>query len=314
MSTAPPTPAGASTTEAARNEQNDRSDRTRPRAPLWARLVLTLVGMIVAASASGFAALVPGLAEGLPSDLTSGDPATVLRAVTVAWTAVLAAYVLVAWLLTRGLDRRPLADTGWRFDRRSLPGLALGVALALPLTVGSWYAGHAAGWLPDGPGGSGVVAPGAPLWIAVAAVILRSFVLQGIGEELLWRGYVMQTLRARPMASVWVSAVGFTLPHLLSQAGQSGGAERLLYLVLPFGFSLLGAALVLRTGSLWSAVGVHGGVHVGVAVATALGLGEGPAASTLIGVTTGLVGLALLATLPAEDRSPRPGGPFAPRV
>src|SRR5699024_12769186 len=40
----------------------------------------------------------------------------------------------------------------------------------------------------------------------VAFLVLRAFVLQGIGEEVLFRGYLMQSLRRRPVIAVLVAA------------------------------------------------------------------------------------------------------------
>ena len=85
------------------------------------------------------------------------------------------------------------------------------------------------------------------------------------------------------------------LLHLTSQGGQEGAVERVLYLAVPFGFGLLAAALVLRTGSLWSAVGVHGGLHVALTILTLwCGVGNGPALWVTWGAVTTLTAAWLL--------------------
>ena len=136
---------------------------------------------------------------------------------------------------------------------------------------------------------------GWPLWAVIVVALARAFLLQGIPEELIWRGYVLQTLRTPPVVSAYVSAGVFALLHLTSQGGQEGAVERVLYLAVPFGFGLLAAALVLRTGSLWSAVGVHGGLHVALTILTLwCGVGNGPALWVTWGAVTTLTAAWLL--------------------
>lgn len=82
------------------------------------------------------------------------------------------------------------------------------------------------------------------------------------GLELLCRGYLMQSLRSRPVLAVLGAAVVFTIPHLLSQGGQEKLGERFAYLAIPFGSALTAGVLGVALRSVWAAVGVHGGLHV----------------------------------------------------
>lgn len=86
--------------------------------------------------------------------------------------------------------------------------------------------------------------------------------LQGIPEELVFRGYLMQLLRRHPSLACWVSATLFELIHLISNGGQQNVVDHVLYLAIPFGFGFLAAALVVRFRWVWAAVGIHAGFHV----------------------------------------------------
>ena len=131
----------------------------------------------------------------------------------------------------------------------------------------------------------------------VIGLISQAFLLQAIPEELLFRGWLFATLRARPVLAIAVTTLSFTVIHLASNGGQTSFAERLLYLALPFGFSLLAVGMLLWTGSLWSAVGVHGGFHLGNAVAMlTLPQVDLPLSWMVIGALQTVVGTALIVT------------------
>jgi len=169
--------------------------------------------------------------------------------------------------------------------------LGMGVILVLVVATGLVVEAVA----PTRPVDAGSITGGWPLWAVIAIALARAFLLQGIPEELIWRGYVMQTLRTPPVVTAYISAGGFAVLHLASQGGQQNLLERLLYLAVPFGFGLLAAALVIRTGSLWSAVGVHGGFHVATTILTLwCGVGEGPVLWVAWGVITTAVAAWLL--------------------
>lgn len=97
----------------------------------------------------------------------------------------------------------------------------------------------------------------------IASRLAQAFFLQGIPEELLFRGWLMQTMRDRPVAALVVSTLFFGVLHWLStMTSNMPTGDRLLYLIWPTGFGFLCAVLVLRLRSVWPAVGVHAGSHV----------------------------------------------------
>jgi membrane protease YdiL (CAAX protease family) len=173
--------------------------------------------------------------------------------------------LLITWLFVRLLDRRTLADLGLRWPAggarataRQLAaaplgalgvlGAWLGLVLALPPSLAAVrYGGaspdlaHPPAWWPLPP-------------LLLLAALLPAFILQGGLEEMILRGYVYHTLRERwrPSISALGSSVLFALLHL---ANPEVSLLALLNLVLA---GLVLAALVERTGSLWSATLAHG--------------------------------------------------------
>lgn len=90
-----------------------------------------------------------------------------------------------------------------------------------------------------------------------AAVALVMTPIQTTTEELVFRGYLMQglaLLMRRPAMIAAVSALIFTLPHLLNPEVQHGA---LLLAASYFAIGLLLAVVTLRDGRLELAIGVH---------------------------------------------------------
>lgn len=264
-----------------------------PRLPVWARVLLTVVGVFLALLPAAGASLVPALRD---PDLTT-DPWAATAALAVVSGLTLVGFLGVARALARGVDRQGPTLLRLRVDRRA--GVALGAGLTLSAVA--VLAVSAAGRALGAPGADPPDYAAAPAAVAVLVVLLRSFVLQGIGEEVLFRGYLLHSLAARPRRAVLISALAFTLPHLLSQAGQESMLERLAYLAVPFGFGLSAGVLTLLSGSTWAGIGVHAGQHVAIAVAEQVGLGaSGPA------VWLGVGGVHLVAALVMARRPLRP--------
>lgn len=279
-----------------------------PRLPVWARCLLAMVLFPVAALASVPLSLVPQIREALTRSDALGTGAIVLLS-----TVTLVAYLAVASVMTRGIDRRPLRELGLRLDARALGGLTTGIVLSLMVTVTASLVirGLGAGRpVPD----DGALTGGAP-WSMVAMIVLaRAFLLQGIGEEVLMRGYVLSTLASRPRRAVVASAVLFAVPHLLSRGGQEGLGERVAYLAVPLGFGLAAGMLAISWRSVWAAVGVHGGFHVATALCAVLGIGTTGSLSWLtMGAGFAVVALGLGAALPRRRwREMAAAGPYAP--
>lgn len=260
--------------------------------------------------------VVPSLLTLVPGVRRINDPgvtAGVAAAGTVGLSVLVLAFAVAAVALAARLDgHRSLRDLGWRWDRRSLAPLAVGIGVAAVVLVGVGVPLTLAGVLrvDDTESVSG------PLGAAVAVGLAQAFLLQGIPEELIFRGYLLRSLRLRPAGAVLVSGLAFGAIHLVSQGGQEGWAERIAYLAMPTGFGLAAEALALLTRSLWAAVGVHGGLHLTTLVSALLAsrgvgtpIGNGPALWLLAGLAWTLIAVVLLVVLHRRGRGyvPRRG-------
>lgn len=238
-----------------------------------------MIAMVIAA----FGALPLMLVPGFQAASASRDPLTAILAMLAMCGVTCAVYILLSWALMRGIDRRPFRDLGLAITPRAVLGLLAGMGIALVVTVLGTGAVQALGLgrMPAGEVDFGQ----APLWMLLIAIIAQAFLLQGIGEEVLFRGYLLRSLPHRPAVAVLISAAAFGILHLVSKGGQENVAERFLYLALPFGFAIAAGFLAQQMGTTWAAIGIHGGSHVASAVAMALGLvADGPAVWVVIGV------------------------------
>ena len=198
--------------------------------------------------------------------------------------------LMLCYVLRRTLDRGRRVSLNLRLDRRALlwvVGMVL-VAAAVNLAVtGIVHALGLAG------GNEGI--PDRPWWIMAVTIFSQAFLLQGIPEEIIWRGWLFSSLGEKRCAAV-SSVLGFTVLHLLSQVGQQNLLEHITYLAMPCGFAV--TALIVRTisGSTWAAIGVHGGLHVANDMLSDwLHLPHGSIAWILQGLLWAAVGLLILA-------------------
>lgn len=196
----------------------------------------------------------------------------------------------LCYVLGCTLDRGRRVGMGLRTDRRALLWLA-GMILAA-LVVDLVLAGMLHVF---GIAGGGQPLPQSPAWLMIVESFSIAFLLQGIPEEIIWRGWLYSSLGETRFAAV-SSVLGFTALHLLSQGGQQNLLEHLTYLAPPCGFAV--AALIVRTisGSTWAAIGVHGGFHVANDVLSdRLHLPVGSITWVLQGLIWAAVGLLILA-------------------
>jgi membrane protease YdiL (CAAX protease family) len=189
--------------------------------------------------------------------VSGGDgPAWLPLAGTGLAAVVLAVAAVVA--LARFVDRRPVAQLRLGCDRRTPLWLLGGTVVA--------FAAGAAAVLVAVPLGVAVPVtsqpPAGPS--VVVAMLVLAFLVQGVPEEVLFRGYLVRTSADR--LPVWgvvvVSSVLFGALHILSRSDADTSAERVLFAVMAVGLGASATAARLAAGSVWAAVGVHGGFHV----------------------------------------------------
>jgi membrane protease YdiL (CAAX protease family) len=161
----------------------------------------------------------------------------------------LAALVPVAWGIVRfvhGVRPRWLTSVApgirWRFFWACF-GLSV-VAIIAQIVVGAL--------LPSDPNDlGGTVNHVDGKYLALAAVVLLTTPLQAMGEEYVFRGYLMQAFGAltrRPWIAVVVSSLLFALAHGVQNAP-------LFFDRLAFG--LMAGYVVLRTGGLEAGIALH---------------------------------------------------------
>lgn len=100
-------------------------------------------------------------------------------------------------------------------------------------------------------------------WLAAAPLLLVILFLQTSAEELVFRGYLHQTLAARfatPIIWLAVPTLLFTAMHWQSQAST---AMNLAGLFIILGFSLSMSWFVMATGNLAAAMGAHFANNIG---------------------------------------------------
>jgi uncharacterized protein len=183
--------------------------------------------------------------------------------------------VAFTWAFVRVIDRRSLASIGARWPDGG-PARAARQAALVPLAtfalIGLWAAGVAAfasfrfGGLSEellrGPGDA-TVGLSPALFVGL---LLLGFLLQGGLEEWIVRGYVYHALKERwsAVASAVASSVLFSLLHAFNPD------VSWVALVNIVAAGLVLAALVERSGSLWSAVLAHGFWNFGLACVLSL--------------------------------------------
>lgn len=214
------------------------------------------------------------------------------------------AVVIMLWGWMRFVERRQLRAIGLFDTSKILSGILGGTAIvAVPMAIGWVFlslfsepeAQHDA--VPNTASVGVIVA-------SVVYVLVRSYLLQGIPEELIYRGWLFSTTAERPIFTVVWTTLAFTVPHLFSSGGQQSTTDFLLYLVLPLGMAVLAGAVVVWKKSVWWAAGTHGGMHAVMAVlAIFFPVALDSTAWVTLGVTQLATGLALLAWWSSKKKS-----------
>lgn len=194
----------------------------------------------------------------------------VKQSVTLMTIPVLA--LVFIWLYSRYIDHRPFKVTGIRFTRRTLPALLIGTSISLVVIVPASILLGKLGLITVVE----FISP-EPFWVGVLNTLLLGFVMQGATEEFMYRGWLSQTVGGSWQRQALVTSVAFGLIHIFSNGGHDSIWEAVIYMTSAGAFGFTAVALYFTTGSIWAAVGIHGGLHLANYVAGLLGGGEGPA-------------------------------------
>jgi len=155
-------------------------------------------------------------------------------------STALIATVIAAWVLVRFVDHRPFASLGFSLQRavpQTLLGSVIGVGMIL-LTAAILLLGNWSQWQPSG----------SFVWASLALGGL-ALLVNTLTQEVVFRGYILQTIQTRGGATVAVliSSVVFGLLH---------GRSPMTLLNVSLAGILLGYAFII-TGNLWLPIGIH---------------------------------------------------------
>lgn len=164
--------------------------------------------------------------------------------------AVLLAVLLSSWIMTRFVNRKPLAAIGLGFGHGWWKELAAGAILGL-MTMGCVVLTLAA------TGGLTLslrdLSPSGGLWIAVSAAAYMAMV--ALAEEVVFRGYLFQTLTQ----AVTLLPSSLIMSGLFLFAHSWNPSAGLLAFVNLGLAGLLFSAAYARTRRLWLPAGIHWG-------------------------------------------------------
>ncbi|MDR1513416.1 MAG: CPBP family intramembrane metalloprotease [Propionibacteriaceae bacterium] len=153
----------------------------------------------------------------------------------------LALLVVLAWAAYRFFIRRRMA---WFWS--VMPGVRWRYGIAALLVAAAVFGGYAGASFALGPGWDPPAGWG---WYLLAIVVTSP--LQALGEEVLFRGYLMQAfglIMRRPWFPIVSSAAVFALFH---------GAQDMWLFLSRFAFGLLAGTLVWLTGGLEAGIAAH---------------------------------------------------------
>ena len=163
----------------------------------------------------------------------------------------LIAFTASVYLARRFLDRRSFASLGLKVNRWLIPDLLAGIAIPFFMMGSIYLAMELLGWI-DFRGFAWNFDP-LPVVVGQMLLYLLIFTFVGWQEELLSRGYHLQTLTSgiNLFWGVVISSAVFGLLHLGNPNATWVSAAGIFFagLFLAMGY--------LRTGQLWLSIGLH---------------------------------------------------------
>jgi uncharacterized protein len=193
---------------------------------------------------------VPGILVGLFGQLLGmNEKIMMLASEGLFLISVTASVFLCRWLF----DRRSISSLGLKFDMWTFADLLVGIAIPLAMMGFIFMMMTLAGWL-EFQGFAWQVAPAKDIFVSLLFYFIF-YILVGWTEELLSRGYHLQTLASgiNLFWGVLISSSVFGVMHLGNPNSESKWMVSLGILLagvfLAFGF--------LRTKQLWLPIGLH---------------------------------------------------------
>lgn len=263
--------------------------------PIILRVIIAAVLMFAASFSGMLLQLIPGYQNILAGTAVGRSTTGLLLACAAMLLqyacATVVAYVAVR-LLARYLDHQPPTMLKLRPTKTGMLWFTamIGVAMVIFLIAGGIT-------ILFDVAGEPLAQHGDQWWATLIIVLGMAFLLQGIPEEFIWRGWLLPSLGAKISMrwAVGLSVVVFGSLHLVSRGGQSNALEHVIYLAMPLGFAYAAAMARLVADSTWAAIGVHGGYHTAMLFANVLPINNSPTLWVLIGALWFAVGLAIRA-------------------
>ncbi len=207
----------------------------------WRLVIQTLLFLLFNLALSIPALFIPAL------NPVSGSPFAVL----IGGLSELITITLSVYLSRRFLDRRSFTSLGLSVNRRASTDIIAGIAITFVIMGAMYLTMKALGWIQfEGFAWQTQSAAGIS---KNSLVILLGFILVGWNEELLSRGYHLQTI-ASGTNLFWglvLSSSVFGILHLLNPNASWIVAAGIFFI------GLFLATGYLRTGQLWLSIGLH---------------------------------------------------------
>ena len=150
---------------------------------------------------------------------------------------------VIALLFCRYIEERKISSMGLR-KKSFFTEYLLGGAFGIIMIFAAALCGIVSGAL--------TITPGTPSALIIIACLI-GFFLQGMSEEVIFRGYLMTSMTRRNgiFISVLLSSFAFSVTHL----GNPGISATAFINIMLFG--ALAAVLFIKRGSIWAACGMH---------------------------------------------------------
>lgn len=293
-------------------------DLAHPRAQLWRTLLGALLILVAwIAWSNVFVLLAVGMQLSTPDAMLSvaGSPVRPLGYLE----AVMAMGVVMVtfwglwlgvWLVGKWLHKRELSTVIAHDRRLRVDQFVIGLALAAGYLGVSTLVAIFSGVTPTR---SGVPVDG---WLIALAPMVLLILFQSAGEELVFRGYILQQLAARaPNPVVWgfLPSFVFGLIHFFNAGDDVQFGVYYVFAATMLGLVL--TALVWRTGSLAAAMGFHLMNNIGAMLVFSVGGASPPISLYVFGYTeiagaapTDLLVLGLLLAFMLSPFAPLPKG------
>ena len=164
---------------------------------------------------------------------------------------LLVVFTFTIYLARRFLDRRSFRSLGLTMNRHALFDLCAGLSITFIMMGLIYLIESAMGWLTF-ESFAWQVEPISAV-ISGIGMILALYILVGWNEELLFRGYQLQTLASglNLLWAVLLTSAAFGVAHLLTPNAAWGGAALISLIALFLAYSYV------RTKQLWLPIGLH---------------------------------------------------------